>query len=216
MRFDRSKLATYLSLYLVSDRTWLLGRSLQHDVQLAIEGGVRFVQLREKGMQEDAFIEEAWSIKAICEQAHIPFVINDNVMVAKKVEADGVHVGQKDMSVREVRQRVGDHMIIGVSAQNVQDAIRGEKEGADYIGVGAIFSTQTKQDADHVSISVLHEICSSVQIPVIAIGGIDVNNVKLLQGSGIKGIAVVSAILGAPDIREATRVLYEKVKEVLV
>jgi len=196
-----------LLLYAVTDRYWLNGRTLYSQVEEAIEGGTTFVQLREKNLNEDDFLKEAVEIQQLCRKHNIPFVINDNVDIALKINADGVHVGQSDMEAGNVRRLLGDDKIIGVSAQTVEQAVLAEKMGADYLGVGAVFPTGSKDDADDVSHETLKAICEAVSIPVIAIGGISVNNVMELKGSGICGIAVISAIFGQKDIKEASQKL---------
>ena len=193
-----------LLLYAVTDRRWLAeGQSLYSQVEEAINGGVTFVQLREKEMEHDSFLEEAVQIKKLCADYGIPFVINDDVEIAMEMDADGVHVGQSDMEAGDVRARLGDDKIIGVSAQTVEQAVLAESRGADYLGVGAVFSTGSKDDAVEVSHETLKAICDAVNIPVIAIGGISEDNVEQLSGSGICGIAVISAIFAKPDVRRA-------------
>ena len=199
MRSDKKDLL----LYAVTDRHWLSGRSLTEVVKKSLEGGVTFVQLREKELDEETFLKEALEIKELCSRYNVPFVINDNVELAKKIDADGVHVGQGDMEAGDVRAMLGPDKIIGVSAQTVEQAILAEKRGADYLGVGAVFKTGSKADADDVSFETLKAICDAVSIPVIAIGGITLENVKELSGSGICGIAVISAIYAAGDIKKA-------------
>ncbi|MCR4926674.1 MAG: thiamine phosphate synthase [Lachnospiraceae bacterium] len=199
MRSDKKDLL----LYAVTDRHWLSGRKLSDVVKESLEGGVTFVQLREKELDEETFLKEAKELKELCRQYNVPFVINDNVELAKKVDADGVHVGQSDMETGDVRAMLGPEKIIGVSAQTVEQAVLAEKRGADYLGVGAVFKTGSKADADDVSFETLKAICDAVSIPVIAIGGITLENVKELSGSGICGIAVISAIYAAEDIRKA-------------
>ena len=199
MRLDRKDLL----LYAVTDRHWLSGRSLTEVVKKSLDGGVTFVQLREKELDEETFLKEALEIKELCSRYNVPFVINDNVELAKKIDADGVHVGQSDMEAGDVRAMLGPDKIIGVSAQTVEQAILAEKRGADYLGVGAVFKTGSKADADDVSFETLKAICEAVSIPVIAIGGITLENVKELSGSGICGIAVISAIYAAGDIKKA-------------
>lgn len=194
-----------LLLYAVTDRTWLNDETLYEQVEKAIKGGVTFVQLREKNLDDKSFMDEAMEIQKLCREYNIPFVINDNVEIAKKINADGVHVGQSDMKALNVRSILGDDKILGVSAQTVEQALLAEKEGADYLGVGAVFPTGSKSDADDVSIETLKEICSAVNIPVVAIGGIGADNVSALANSGISGIAVISAIFGAEDIESATK-----------
>ena len=193
-----------LLLYAVTDRRWLAeGQSLYSQVEEAINGGVTFVQLREKEMEHDSFLDEAVQIKKLCADYGIPFVINDDVEIAMEMDADGVHVGQSDMEAGDVRARLGDDKIIGVSAQTVEQAVLAESRGADYLGVGAVFSTGSKDDAVEVSHETLKAICDAVNIPVIAIGGISEDNVEQLSGSGICGIAVISAIFAKPDVRKA-------------
>lgn len=193
-----------LELYAVTDRSWLKGETLYSQVEKALKGGATFVQLREKNLDEDEFLKEAIDIKELCKKFNVPFVINDNVDIALRMDADGVHVGQSDMEAFDVRKRLGDGKIIGVSAQTVEQAILAEKHGADYLGVGAVFHTGTKLDASDVSKETLKKICEAVNIPVIAIGGINKDNVLELSGSGICGIAVISAIFKEKDIEGAT------------
>ena len=192
-----------LLLYAVTDRHWLGKRSLKEVVKESLDGGVTFVQLREKTLEDDKFLEEAKELKQLCKEYNVPFVINDNVDIAIAMDADGVHVGQSDMEAGNVREKLGPDKIIGVSAQTVEQAVLAEKRGADYLGVGAVFPTGSKDDAVEVSYETLKAICEAVSIPVIAIGGISVGNVKELAGSGIVGIAVISAIYAAKDIKKA-------------
>jgi len=193
-----------LLLYAVTDRHWLNGRSLEDVVKESLDGGVTFVQLREKTLEDDKFLEEAKNLKKLCKEYNVPFVINDNVDIAIAMDADGVHVGQSDMEAGNVREKLGPDKIIGVSAQTVEQAVLAEQRGADYLGVGAVFPTGSKDDAVEVSHETLKAICEAVSIPVIAIGGIGIANVKELAGSGIVGIAVISAIYAAKDIKKAT------------
>ena len=192
-----------LLLYAVTDRHWLGKRSLKEVVKESLDGGVTFVQLREKTLEDDKFLEEAKELKQLCKEYDVPFVINDNVDIAIAMDADGVHVGQSDMEAGNVREKLGPDKIIGVSAQTVEQAVLAEQRGADYLGVGAVFPTGSKDDAVEVSHETLKAICEAVSIPVIAIGGISVNNVSELAGSGIVGIAVISAIYAAEDIKKA-------------
>ena len=205
-----------LLLYAVTDRTWLNGETLYEQVEKAIKGGVTFVQLREKNLDEKSFLNEALEIQILCKKYNIPFVINDNVEIARKINADGVHVGQSDMKAENVRAILGNNKILGVSAQTVEQALYAQKEGADYIGVGAVFPTGSKLDADNVSLDTLKEICSAVNIPVVAIGGIGIDNVSKLKNSGISGIAVISAIFASDDIELATKNLKEETKKVIL
>lgn len=193
-----------LLLYAVTDRAWLNGETLCSQVEKAIKGGATFIQLREKNLDQKHFLEEALEIQKLCKKYNVPFVINDNVEIAKEIDADGVHVGQSDMEAGNVRKILGDDKIIGVSAQTVEQALLAQKHGADYLGVGAVFKTGSKDDADDVSHDELQKICEAVDIPVIAIGGISSKNVTELKGRGIVGIAVISAIFAQPDITKAT------------
>ncbi len=204
-----------LLLYAVTDRTWLDGETLYEQVEKAIKGGVTFVQLREKNLDEESFLNEALEIQKLCKKYNIPFIINDNVEIARKINAHGVHVGQRDMKAGNVREILGEDKILGVSAQTIEQALLAEKEGADYLGVGAVFSTGSKPDAEDVSFDTLKEICSAVSIPVVAIGGIGAGNVSKLENSGISGIAVISAIFAADDIESATKNLKELTEKVV-
>lgn len=202
-----------LLLYAVTDRHWLNGRSLQEVVKESLDGGATFIQLREKNLDDESFLEEAKELKKLCAEYKVPFVINDNVDIAMAIDADGVHVGQSDMEAGDVRAKLGPDKIIGVSAQTVEQAILAEKRGADYLGVGAVFPTGSKDDAIEVPHETLKAICDAVSIPVIAIGGITVDNTKELAGSGIVGIAVISAIYAQEDIPESTQKLKKVVEE---
>ncbi|HIZ83402.1 MAG TPA: thiamine phosphate synthase [Firmicutes bacterium] len=196
-----------LLLYAVTDRKWTGEKTLYEQVEAALRGGATFVQLREKTLEEARFLEEAREIQRLCRQYKVPFVINDNVAIAREIDADGVHVGQSDMEALDVRALLGPDKIVGVSAQTVEQALLAEAHGADYLGVGAVFPTGSKADAVEVGRSELEAICRAVKIPVIAIGGISRENVLELGGSGICGIAVISAIFSQPHIEEATRKL---------
>ena len=204
-----------LLLYAVTDRAWLRGETLYGQVEKALKGGATFMQLREKNLDEEHFLQEAVEIKELCKKYHVPFVINDNVDIAVKMDADGVHVGQSDMEAGDVRAKLGPDKIVGVSAQTVEQAVLAEKRGADYLGVGAVFSTGTKLDADDVSYETLKAICETVSIPVVAIGGITKDNLMELKGSGIDVIAVVSAIFAVENIEEATKELRSRTEEML-
>lgn len=196
-----------LLLYAVTDRSWLGTETLYEQVEKALKGGSTFIQLREKNLDQVHFLKEAKEIKALCDTYRVPFVINDNVEIALAMNADGVHVGQSDMEAGNVRTQLGEDKIIGVSAQTVEQAVLAESRGADYLGVGAVFPTGSKDDADDVSRETLKAICDAVKIPVIAIGGISADNVAELMGSGICGVAVISAIFAQKDIEAATRQL---------
>lgn len=198
-----------LLLYAVTDRTWLKGETLYSQVEKALKGGATFIQLREKTLKEENFLAEAKELKTLCRKYQVPFVINDNVDIAVAMDADGVHVGQHDMEAGNVREKIGPGKILGVSAQTVEQAVLAEQRGADYLGVGAVFPTGSKADADEVSFETLKAICKAVNIPVIAIGGIGKSNVLKLSGSGICGIAVISALFAQSDIEKATQELKE-------
>lgn len=204
-----------LLLYAVTDRSWLNGETLYDQVEKALNGGATFIQLREKMLDEEKFLEEAKEIKGLCEKYQVPFVINDNVEIALAMDADGVHVGQSDMEAGDVREKLGPDKIIGVSAQTVEQALLAQERGADYLGVGAVFHTGSKADADDISHDTLKAICEAVDIPVIAIGGICKENVMELAGKGICGVAVISAIFAQPDIEMAARELKERTKEMV-
>ena len=211
MKCDKSA----LSLYAVTDRSWLGDETLAQQVEKSLKGGVTCLQLREKELSDAEFLKEALEIKKLCSSYSVPFIINDNVDIAIKCGADGIHVGQSDMAATNVRKLIGDGMILGVSAQTVEQAILAEKMGADYLGVGAVFPTSTKLDADFVSYDTLKEICQSVSIPVVAIGGITQENLHLLKESGICGVALVSAIYASKDIEGTCKTLYKKISEVI-
>ena len=194
-----------MRLYAVTDRSWLKGKTLYQQVEEALKGGVTCVQLREKELPEEEFLKEAIEIGALCKEYDVPFIINDNVEIAIKCNADGIHVGQSDMNAEDVKNIINSKMLLGVSAATVEQAIAAEKAGADYIGVGAVFSTSTKKDACDVSYEMLKAICESVSIPVVAIGGISEKNILELGGSGIDGVAVVSAIFASDDIESSCK-----------
>ncbi|NLM13855.1 MAG: thiamine phosphate synthase [Epulopiscium sp.] len=202
---------TNYKLYLVTDRNILAEKSLETAVKEAIEGGVTLVQLREKDISSLEFYHTALRLKQITSQYHIPLMINDRLDIALAVDAEGIHLGQKDIPCTVARKLMGKNKIIGVSAATVEEAKKAEEDGADYIGVGALFSTNTKQDTRAVSIELLKEIKNNVSIPVVAIGGINENNVSLLKDTNIDGIAVVSAILGKKDIKSAAQKLLSKI-----
>ncbi len=188
-----------MRVYAVTDRAWTGKMTLLEQVEAALKNGVTCVQLREKELDQEAFLEEAVEMASLCRRYGVPFIVNDNVEIALDCHADGIHVGQEDMDASRVRSLAGEKMIIGVSAHTVEEALEAERMGADYLGVGAMFSTSTKTDADTLSFETLKAICAAVKIPVVAIGGITKNNVMQLAGSGVDGIAVVSAIFAAED-----------------
>ena len=200
MKCDKSAML----LYAVTDRAWVGKMTLMQQVEAALKNGATCIQLREKDLDEADFLAEARQMAALCRRYGVPFIVNDNVEIAVACGADGVHVGQSDMNASDVRRRIGDGMILGVSAHNVQEAVEAVQNGADYLGLGAVFATATKTDADTMSFETLKAICEAVDVPAVAIGGIHPGNVMRLAGSGVDGIAVVSAIFGAQDPGAAT------------
>lgn len=208
--FRRTFHKKQLLLYAITDRTWLNGTSLYEAVEKSLKGGASCLQLREKSLDTELFLEEAQQMKPLCRSYNVPFIINDNVEIALASDADGVHIGQSDGDIVETRARIGHDKILGVSASTVEEALEAERAGADYLGVGAVFPTSSKNDAESVSFSTLRDICNAVSIPVVAIGGITLDNVSLLTDSGICGIAVISAIYAQKDIQNATRRLKAK------
>ena len=206
MKFDES----LLKLYAVTDRFWTGSKTLAEQVKESIEGGVTMVQLREKNLDYSSFKKEAAEIKKICAEYSVPLLINDNVLLAKEIDADGVH-----MPLYQARKILGEEKIIGVSVQTEEEAAAAEKNGADYIGIGAVFPTNSKDDALLISEQTLIEICGSTKIPAVAIGGITAENIALLKQSGIRGIAAISAIFAQKDIKSAAEKLRRKVEEIL-
>ena len=197
----------YMRLYAVTDRAWVGGQTLYQQVESALKGGVTCVQLREKELDEEAFLKEAFELHDLCKKYNVPFFINDNVDIAIRCHAEGIHVGQDDMAAAQVRQRVGDGVMIGVSAHTVQEALDAVAHGADYLGVGAVFATHTKTDVSEMPRQTLLDICNAVDVPVVAIGGIHKENLLRLKGTGVNGVALVSAIFGAEDIEAECREL---------
>lgn len=194
-----------LLLYAVTDRGFVGKLSLYQQLEQALAGGVSLVQLREKELELDALIEEAREIRRLCHRYSVPLIINDNYLAAVKSGADGVHVGQSDESVAEIRKNVGDDFIIGATAKTVAQAKRAEAEGASYLGVGAVFPSPTKTNAVRITRDELREITASVNIPCVAIGGITLDNIDYLSGCGVRGIAVISSLFGAKDIKLAAQ-----------
>lgn len=199
-----------LRLYAVTDRSWLHGETLYEQVEKALKGGVTLVQLREKELSEADFEQEAKELLELCHKYNVNLIINDNVALAAKVGADGVHIGQSDMGVEKARAILGKEKIIGVTAKTVEQAKAAEAAGADYLGSGAVFGTSTKKDAKPMDHALLQEICESVKIPVVAIGGIDGGNILLLKGRKMAGVAVVSGLFACEDIKKAAEDLREK------
>ena len=201
------------SLYLVTDRTLSLGRSTVEVVRAASRGGVSCVQLREKGCSTREFVDEARLLKALLAGTGVPLFINDRLDVALAVGADGVHLGQNDLPIADARRLVGNRMIIGISAESVADAVRAEAEGADYIGASPVFTTPTKTDtAPPLGLDGLRAIRRAVQLPLVAIGGIDANNAAQVLRAGADGLAVVSAIVSAPCPRTAAAGLRQRIQ----
>ena len=207
MKLDRN----HLKLYAITDRSWLKGDTLAHQVELAILGGVTMIQLREKYLQGEALEELARQVQEVCREYQIPFIINDNVDLAKKIDADGVHVGQSDMAVGQARAILGPDKIIGATAKTVEQAKIAEEQGADYLGSGAVFGSKTKTDAIPMSKELLQQICESVHIPVVAIGGITLENVEQLKDCSITGVAVVSGIFAQRDITAVAQSICKKI-----
>ena len=209
MKFEKNMLL----LYGITDRAWEGRQTLYEQVEEALKGGVTILQLREKNLKEEDFIREAVELRSLCHKYQVPLIINDNVQVAIKSGADGVHVGITDAPVAEIRKLTGKDFIIGATAKTVEQAREAEKNGADYLGVGAVFPSSTKKTAIRITREELEGICSSVKIPAVAIGGITDENISEIKGGGMSGIAVVSAIFGAENIEKATAKLKEKARE---
>ena len=204
-----------LTLYAITDRYWLNGNKLTDVVENVLKNGATFLQLREKEFSHEEMVQEAMEIKEIAARYQVPFVINDDIYAAKEIDADGVHIGQSDMEYQKARQILGPDKIIGISAATLEEAVAAEKAGADYIGVGAVFPTDTKADPIPVTLEELKQITDAVSIPVVAIGGINADNLTKLAGTGIDGISVISAIFGQPDPGIATKELLARTKEIL-
>ena len=205
--FSKEEIKKSMCLYAVTDSMWLGNRTLPEVVKEALEGGATFLQIREKNLVYPEFVKLATEVKAVTDAYHIPYVVDDDVELAKEIDADGVHIGQSDLALVEARRVLGPDKIIGVSAHSVAEAIEAERNGADYLGVGSVFTTSTKLDAEAVSKATLKEICEAVSIPVVAIGGIQKDNMLQLKGTKVDGVAVVSAIFAAPDVRQAAKEL---------
>lgn len=205
MKFTKDEIRQGMTLYAVTDRSWLGERTLAQVVEDVLKGGATFLQLREKELDREAILAEAREIQAIAARYHVPFVINDSVDIALACDADGVHVGQNDLMSRDVRALIGPDKILGITANTVELAVAAERAGADYIGAGAVFGTTTKQNAKNLSLDTLKAICQAVNIPVVAIGGINADNLPRLAGTGAAGAAVVSALFAQKDPEEAAR-----------
>ncbi len=209
MKIEKDK----FRLYAITDERWLKNRSLEEVVQELIAGGITCLQYRDKGSTLEKKEETALCLKKICDQAGIPFIMNDDVNLALKVQASGVHLGQKDCDVKTARSILGEHAIIGVSARTVADAVEAERNGADYLGSGAVFGTATKEDARFLGVEQFSEICKSVHIPVVAIGGVSLQNIPQLKGSSASGVAVVSGLFGDDNPKAAAQQLVAVINE---
>ena len=215
MKFTKDEIRSAMLLYAVTDRAWLGVRTLPEVAEEVLQNGATFLQVREKGMDHAAFLAEAGELKALAGRYHVPFVVNDSVEVALECGADGVHVGQSDIRGRDIRALIGPDKILGISANTVETALAAQRAGADYIGVGAVFGTTTKKDAKNLSVEQLRAICDAVDIPVVAIGGIGAENLLQLRGSGVDGVAVVSAIFAQPDPGAAAKRLRALAEELV-
>lgn len=213
--YTKQEIKDAMCLYAVTDSMWLKDRTLPEVVKEALEGGATFMQIREKELPFDKFLALAGEVKKVTDAFHVPYVVNDEVEIAKAVDADGVHIGQSDKELVDARSILGPDKIIGVSVQTVEQAIEAEKNSADYLGVGSVFTTATKLDADDVPLDTLRAICDAVSIPVVAIGGIHAGNIMDLNGTHVDGIAVVSAIFAAQDIKKDTAELLVIAKQLV-
>lgn len=216
MKFTKAEIRQSMLLYAVTDRTWLrAGQTLAQVTESVLQSGATFLQIREKELAHDAFLAEAIELKALCARYRVPFVVNDEIDIALACGANGVHVGQSDIVGKDLRPLIGPDMLLGISANTVETAVAAQKAGADYIGVGAVFGTTTKKDAETLSVPALRAICDAVDIPVVAIGGISKNNIAQLSGSGVDGVAVISAIYGQDDPAAATADLLERARKMV-
>ena len=197
--------ADKLRLYAVTDSAWLNGRSLAEVVREAIEGGATVVQYREKNKGYDDMLKDAREVCAVCREYGVPFIMNDSVEIAMAVDADGVHLGLDDGDLKAARELLGEGKIIGASTHNVQEALSAQAQGADYLGCGAVFGSTTKTDISSITPEILAQVTAAVQIPVVAIGGINRDNISMLNGCSLAGAAVVSAIFAQKDIRAAAK-----------
>lgn len=202
-------------VYAITDRHWTGTQTLEQQVEEVLKNGATFLQIREKNMTHDELVKEAVRIKEIAARYNVPVVIDDDIYAVMEADVDGVHIGQNDMDYVEARKLLGDNKIIGMTAPSVALAKKVEELGADYIGAGAVFSTNTKKDTKPLELSTLKEICNSVSIPVVAIGGIDHSNVRELKGTDIDGVAVISALFGASNPGKATKELVSIMKDVI-
>ena len=216
MKFTKDEIRKGMLLYAVTDQSWLKeGQTLPSVCEDVLANGATFLQIREKDLDAAFFEAEAASLKALCARYGVPYVVNDSVEIALAIDADGVHVGQSDIRGRDIRKLMGPDKILGISAGTVEEAVAAERAGADYIGVGAVFGTSTKKDARNLTVEKLKEITNAVSIPVVAIGGINARNLMELSGSGVDGVAVVSAIFAAEAPGKATAELLTLTKEMV-
>ncbi|MBQ3258696.1 MAG: thiamine phosphate synthase [Oscillospiraceae bacterium] len=216
MKFTKDEIRKGMLLYAVTDQSWLKeGQTLLSVCEDVLSNGATFLQIREKDLDANSFEMEASRLKSLCARYKVPYVVNDSVEIAMAIDADGVHVGQSDIKGRDIRGMIGPDKILGISAGTIEEAVAAEQAGADYIGVGAVFATGTKKNARNLSIEALKEISGAVSIPVVAIGGINEKNLMELRGSGVDGVAVVSAIFAADDPGKATARLLELAREMV-
>lgn len=216
MKFSKEDIKEAMLLYAITDRRWLKeGQTLTQVCKAVIENGATCLQIREKELGEKEFTDEAIQLRKLCNDAKVPFIVNDSIETAVASGADGLHVGQTDIKGRNIRKIIGNDMILGISASTVQEAVAAQKAGADYIGVGAVFATGTKDDAPAISMEQLKDIITAVDIPAVVIGGITAQNMSVFKGTGIAGISVISAIFAADDPGKATAMLREKAGEII-
>lgn len=208
------EIAKALRLYVITDRSFLQGKTVEEMVTEALSGGVTMVQLREKDLSEEEFLKEAMRVKVICRKFHVPLIINDSISVAIKSGADGVHLGQSDLpeDLRELKKR---NLIVGITAKTIKQAKMAEAMGADYLGVGALFGSQTKQDARSITLDECRAVCESVSIPAVGIGGVNEKNIEKLKGLPLQGVAVISALFGKEDVKGAAEKLRNLVSQYL-
>lgn len=204
-----------LKLYVVTDKSWLGENNFFNQIEDILTSGATFLQLREKNLSYDEFLEEAREIKKIADKYSVPLIINDNLKIAKEIGARGVHIGPKDNSIKEAREFLGNDFIIGASARTVENALIAEKAGADYLGVGAVFGTSTKKDANKIELTTLKSITDSVKIPVVAIGGVKAENILQLKGCGVDGVAVISGIFAQENVSDATKKIDNLVNQII-
>jgi len=204
-----------LLLYAITDNDCIGERDFFREVENALKGGVTILQLREKNMSTEHLIEKAKKLRPICNKYNVPLIINDDVQAAIQSGADGVHVGADDMDVAEIRKKTGNNFIIGATAKTLEQAIKAQNQGADYLGCGALFPSPTKQNAKPMTPETLKQITSSINIPVVAIGGLTYDNIDIIKDSGVSGAAVISAIFAENDTEEAASQLKQKISQIV-